>query len=78
MPCLACGRSPVDAHHITTRGAGGDDVVENLLNLCRQHHAELHQIGIGRMSNKFPAIYKRLVELGRYDTLERAARFSNG
>ena len=44
-PCAACGRTPVDAHHIRTRGAGGDDRLSNLLPLCRVHHTEIHKIG---------------------------------
>ena len=34
-----------DAHHVTTRGAGGPDA-ENLVPLCRTHHSELHQMGV--------------------------------
>ena len=32
----------LDAHHIDTRGSGGDDVVENLITLCRKHHNLAH------------------------------------
>jgi hypothetical protein len=28
----------LDPHHIVPRGAGGDDVPENLITLCRHHH----------------------------------------
>ena len=31
-------RHPLDTHHIKTRGAGGDDVRENLIVLCRSCH----------------------------------------
>jgi len=34
-----------DRHHIKTRGAGGSDDPENIIYLCRVHHAELHAIG---------------------------------
>jgi hypothetical protein len=33
----------VDPHHLRTRGAGGDDVEENLMALCRMHHTVFHQ-----------------------------------
>ena len=26
-------------------GAGGDDVKDNLMVLCREHHTELHKVG---------------------------------
>jgi hypothetical protein len=29
---------PKEIHHITTRGAGGSDVPENLITLCHKHH----------------------------------------
>ena len=36
----------LDPHHITNRGAGGDDAEENLITLCRWHHdlAQSHRI----------------------------------
>lgn len=40
---------PVAGHHIMTRGAGGDDVEDNLIPLCESHHTRrgdsIHQIG---------------------------------
>lgn len=29
---------PLDPHHIINVGAGGNDVEENLITLCRKHH----------------------------------------
>ena len=43
--CLSCGRKPCDAAHIRSRGAGGDDVFDNMIPLCRTHHVEQHKIG---------------------------------
>jgi hypothetical protein len=34
--------SGVDAHHIQTKGSGGDDDLKNLICLCRRHHNEAH------------------------------------
>jgi hypothetical protein len=38
-PCSVCGRES-DPAHIKTRGAGGNDVHDNIIPLCREHHTE--------------------------------------
>lgn len=38
----------LDVHHIDTRGSGGDDVLPNLICLCRRHHTLAHQGLISR------------------------------
>ena len=48
QPCLACGRSPSDAHHLKfaqTRALGRKVSDEFTVPLCRTHHRELHQHG---------------------------------
>lgn len=35
----------VCAHHLKSRGAGGGDVLSNLLPLCVYHHNLIHKIG---------------------------------
>ena len=35
-----------DVHHITHKGAGGDDIPENLISLCRAHHNMVHNAKI--------------------------------
>lgn len=45
--CQACKSrgtdyNPVDVHHLKFRSAGGGDVLENLLALCRRCHALVH------------------------------------
>jgi hypothetical protein len=65
LPCSVCGiKPPSDPHHYKTRGAGGDDSLENLISLCRKHHNEIHQIGVltfmakyGRGIEKFRTLY---------------------
>lgn len=52
--CDVCGNFPSDPAHIKSRGAHGDDVDDNLLSLCREHHTEQHQIGHFKMSRKYP------------------------
>jgi hypothetical protein len=40
--CLCCGNSHAHAHHLISRGQGGDDVLENLIPLCELCHTALH------------------------------------
>lgn len=61
--CLACGkwyRNKIEAHHIVSRGAGGDDSEANVVPLCVLHHAEFHKIGIGRFTEKYIAFEMHL------------------
>ena len=45
LPCSVpgCEISPIHAHHVKTRGAGG--TAKDLVPLCYVHHAEWHTIG---------------------------------
>lgn len=36
--CVICARPATDHHHIIFRSAGGEDRIENLIALCREHH----------------------------------------
>jgi hypothetical protein len=52
QPCLACGRSPSDAHHLKFaqgRALGRKVSDEFSVPLCRAHHRELHQRGDERI-----------------------------
>lgn len=70
--CVACGKiGPNDAHHVTSRGAGGGDTWNNLMPLCREHHAQWHQEGISRML-KYPRLRSWLYLHGRKDIIDRA------
>lgn len=41
--CLACSWDrPVEAHHLLSRGQGGDDVMNNLVPLCASCHRAYH------------------------------------
>jgi len=40
--CENCGRQGVDIHHLKFRSQGGQDVIENLMALCRECHFEVH------------------------------------
>jgi predicted restriction endonuclease len=45
--CLVCGtlldENTIHPHHISTRGSGGDDVLENGISLCRWCHDDVHR-----------------------------------
>jgi hypothetical protein len=48
QPCLVCGRSPVDAHHLRftqPRAMGLKVSDEFTVPLCRVHHRDLHSVG---------------------------------
>jgi hypothetical protein len=52
QPCLACGRSPSDAHHLKYaqgRALGRKVSDEFAVPLCRTHHRELHRRGDERI-----------------------------
>lgn len=54
-PCevISCGKTEgTVAHHMKTRGAGGDDKKSNLVALCPYHHNIVHQIGRVRFLEK--------------------------
>src|SRR5262249_50194134 len=48
QPCLVCGRTPSDSHHLTfmqPRALGHRVSDEFLVPVCRIHHRELHRQG---------------------------------
>jgi hypothetical protein len=42
-PCCVCF-GVAEPHHLVTRGAGGSDY--HTVPLCREHHSELHRLGL--------------------------------
>ena len=54
---------------MTTKGAGGNDVPENLVNLCRKCHNNIHSQGRFTFISRNPKLYKWLKEMGRWDVL---------
>jgi len=42
IPCLVCGSTAVDIHHIVFRSQGGSDDITNLAPLCRRCHDASH------------------------------------
>jgi hypothetical protein len=76
LPCLACAslnpgaaRASIegnrnDAHHVISRGAGGDDVARNVMPACREHHQEWHRVGMHAMAKRYGVIRIWLEETG--------------
>lgn len=47
--CELCGmRADIEPHHIFTRGSGGQDIRENLIQLCTRCHIAVHNGAIPR------------------------------
>ncbi len=67
-PCLICGNKS-DPCHIKSKGSGGGDEVNNLINLCRLHHRESHDVGWFKFSQKFSCVLDVLNSKGwMFDT----------
>lgn len=75
LSCVACQKPPpIDAHHITTVGARGDDIATNLLPVCRICHTSIHKEGMGKMIKKYPTLLTWLKLAKRTDVLRRIKR----
>lgn len=61
--CIICGQNS-DPCHVKSRGAGGHDVADNLLSLCRRHHTEQHQVGWIGLIERYPVVELHLDEKG--------------
>lgn len=53
LPCEVCAKTPVEAHHWKTRGAGGNDTLDNLHPLCMVCHRQFHQMGAKTFWKKY-------------------------
>jgi hypothetical protein len=53
-PCAVCQSTEgTVAHHLKTKGSGGDDEESNLIALCQYHHRQIHDIGSQRFRLKY-------------------------
>lgn len=72
LPCLVCNaRRGIVAHHVTSRGAGGEDTNDNLMPLCIKCHREIHDRGLMQMIREYPQIRLWLKAAGRYDIINK-------
>jgi len=70
--CLACGRrGPSDAHHVTTKGAGGGDTIDNIIPLCRRDHTRIHTEGMAKFAWRYPQFKEWLTKHNRFDVLSK-------
>ncbi len=77
LPCIACGTMPTDPDHITTQGAGGGDVANNVWPLCRACHTIRHLKGLGFMVKNYIGCLMWLRKNKRTDVLEKIERLKN-
>lgn len=61
QPCCVCRFRMTDAHHVKTRGAGGDD--RYLVPLCRACHTEVHMKGVETFIRRFGVDLWRVAEM---------------
>lgn len=54
MGCVVCLKRPCHAHHVKTKGAGGD--YSDLVPLCPTHHMEVHNSGVKTFHSKHPSV----------------------
>lgn len=67
LACMCCQAPPRShPHHLRSRGAGGDDVAENVVALCFDHHREIHQRGIDAMATRYP-LFRTWLELAGWE-----------
>ena len=60
--CEACHRRTNEyPHHIKTHGAGGKDDPSNLLELCKEHHCEIHTMGRTCFVEHFPHLMDKIM-----------------
>nr|BFD64845.1 hypothetical protein BdHM001_35260 [Bdellovibrio sp. HM001] len=58
--CVACRAWGCDPAHIKGKGAGGDDVMEGVIELCRKHHRFQHDKGWWKLCQEFPRVERVL------------------
>jgi len=68
LPCLCCGRGPVEAHHFGPRGLGQKVSDRSTIPLCPEHHRNgkdaVHKLGPRKFQELWevdlPALIERL------------------
>ena len=64
-PCIICGY-PGTAHHVTSKGAGGSDIPDNLMQLCDNHHTlagdSVHRKGLYEFAKMYDQVTQWLID----------------
>lgn len=60
----------VVGHHLTSKGAGGDDAPENLIPLCFNHHRLIHDEPLSELL-KFSQFRNALEKRDRFDIISK-------
>jgi hypothetical protein len=55
-----CGRAADDVHHIRSQACYGSDAPSNLLSLCREHHGEVHAMGVHSFAAKYTHLARKI------------------
>lgn len=64
LNCVICGAADPDPAHIRSVGAGGWDIDENIVPLCREHHSLQHSKGWMYMLRTFERLAAHFRKLG--------------
>jgi hypothetical protein len=73
--CPGCTKTPIEFHHVKTRGAGASD--EYGVSLCGGpdgHHAEFHRLGIKTFEAKYHLDLYAIAEAFCRSTTDKALR----
>lgn len=70
LECLHCSVTPCQPHHVRSIGAGGGDILQNLMPLCTEAHTRIHMTGLCAAANKNKGIREWLIDMGwTYDAI---------
>lgn len=76
LPCVACNKPPPNhAHHLFSKGSGGDDVASNIISLCFSDHREIHDHGLTAMADKYPSV-RYWLELAGWEYCETRKKWT--
>lgn len=59
LPCCVCGSRPTHAHHVVSRGAGGED--RHTVPLCWSCHGLVHRLGRETFERRHAPVKLRVV-----------------
>ena len=76
--CEICGRTAGgEPHHIISRGAGGPDIKENLIQLCGLCHSQAHSGKISNEQLKKTLAHRLKISVEDLDRIVSGARYGH-